>query len=636
MRGTAGYGVVLLINDSPAQLNAMHLLLTFEGFTVWPAESAESAFNIMQGGLPGLIISDVVMPEVDGIELCRRIKSDPATVDIPILLISGLRYDDASVAEGLDAGADDYLEIDAPPSLLVKKARRLIAQAVEKRARLQAEAALRESGELYRIVAETVSDALVTIDENSTILFINLAAEKIFGYRIEEMVGQNLTVLMPEYLRALHQAALSRYVNTGKRHLTWKGVELTGLHKSGREIPLEISFAEYGGKDKHVFTGVIRDVTERKLAEAALRESEERFRSLIEATFDGIIIHKDGVIMDANQGFARMFGYELSEVVGRHMADFADEQYRDVIIENIRSGGVQIYEAVGVRKDGARINLELFGKDHVYKVQPVRVTALRDITREKKLQASLRHSETMAAMGELVAGVAHEVRNPLFSISSILDAFEARFAERAEYQRYTSVLRKELDRLNRLMQDLLEYGAPPPGRELHEGSVEDAIAQAIRSSAALARKSDVQIAFNTEGKLAPVLMDRSRLPQVFVNLLENAIHHSPPGGTVAMEARQVVGKGRNWIECAIKDSGPGFNAEDIEKVFDPFFTRRRGGTGLGLSIARRIMEAHGGSISAANRPHQGAVITVSLPVEPDHSRGKEELAGGEEQDSDHR
>jgi PAS domain S-box-containing protein len=128
----------------------------------------------------------------------------------------------------------------------------------------------RETEERYRIIAETVSDALITIDENSKILFINRAAEKIFGHALEEMTGQPLTMLMPEYLRHFHQAGIKRYIETGHKHISWKAVELPGLHKSGREIPLELSFGEFNQDGKRFFTGIVRDITERKRGERRL------------------------------------------------------------------------------------------------------------------------------------------------------------------------------------------------------------------------------------------------------------------------------------------------------------------------------------------------------------------------------
>ncbi|MDP8952470.1 MAG: PAS domain S-box protein, partial [Actinomycetota bacterium] len=144
--------------------------------------------------------------------------------------------------------------------------------------------ALKESEERYRVVAETASDAIVVIDEDSRILFVNGAAEKVFGYKSEEMLGERLTMLMPEYLRDLHRAGLERYLDTGRRHLDWEAIQLPGLHKSGKEIPLEVSFGEFATDGKRFFTGFIRDIAERQRAEEALRESEDRLSLAAEST----------------------------------------------------------------------------------------------------------------------------------------------------------------------------------------------------------------------------------------------------------------------------------------------------------------------------------------------------------------
>ncbi len=115
----------------------------------------------------------------------------------------------------------------------------------------------------FRIIAETAADAIITIDQDSTILFVNAAAERIFGYSITEMLGQPITMLMPEYLRHVHEEALWRYLETGQRHINWEGIELPGLHKSGRAICLEISFGEFVAGTRRLFTGIARDVTQR-------------------------------------------------------------------------------------------------------------------------------------------------------------------------------------------------------------------------------------------------------------------------------------------------------------------------------------------------------------------------------------
>jgi PAS domain S-box-containing protein len=145
----------------------------------------------------------------------------------------------------------------------------------------RAEQAARESEERFRTLAETASDAIITIDEDSVITFANPATEQVFGYSSQELIGAGLPMLMPEYLRHLHEAGFGRYVRTGTKHLSWQAIELPGLHRSGREIPLELSFGEFTKDDRRYFTGIVRDITERKRAEEALRRArEERLAEL--------------------------------------------------------------------------------------------------------------------------------------------------------------------------------------------------------------------------------------------------------------------------------------------------------------------------------------------------------------------
>jgi signal transduction histidine kinase len=222
----------------------------------------------------------------------------------------------------------------------------------------------------------------------------------------------------------------------------------------------------------------------------------------------------------------------------------------------------------------------------------------------------------MAAIGALTAGVAHEVRNPLFGISSTLDAFEARFGGDGQYQRYLHVLRGEVDRLVSLMGALLDYGKPPV-QETAPVKIDEVIGGALRATEPLAKSRGVNL---DEQCLAPgmtIRADAQRLCQVFQNLLENAIHHSSVDDSVIIRYEACDLDDRLWAQCRIIDSGPGFRAEDLPHVFEPFFTRRKGGTGLGLSIVQRIVDEHGGIITAANGPGGGAVMTIKLPVVDD-------------------
>jgi PAS domain S-box-containing protein len=185
--------------------------------------------------------------------------------------------------------------------------------------RKRIENALRETEKRFRTLAETASDAIVTIDESGRIAFVNQAVERVFGYSQREMLGAELTMLMPEYLRHLHRAGFARYKETGKRHISWEAIELPGLHKNGNEIPLELSFGEFTQGDKHFFTGIARDITDRKRAEEALHKIQEQLQHVLSCSPTTIYLRR---IEDkrftaewVSEGVTRLTGYEQSEAL---------------------------------------------------------------------------------------------------------------------------------------------------------------------------------------------------------------------------------------------------------------------------------------------------------------------------------
>ncbi|MBB3826116.1 sensor histidine kinase [Xanthomonas arboricola] len=228
-----------------------------------------------------------------------------------------------------------------------------------------------------------------------------------------------------------------------------------------------------------------------------------------------------------------------------------------------------------------------------------------------KLQAELRRSEAMAAIGALMAGVAHEVRNPLFGISSTLDAMEA--GSNHVGGRHREVLRREVRRLNKLMTDLLEYGRPPTDT-FASGRLGTVIAEAGRICEHTADAAAVAIVNQVDTCDGAMQMNHGRMLQVFVNLIENAVQHAPAGSEVTISASMLEDKGQRLLECCVQDRGAGFATDDLPFLFDPFFTRRRKGTGLGLAIVQRIVEQHKGTIAAHNSAQGGAVMVLRLPL----------------------
>jgi PAS domain S-box-containing protein len=350
--------------------------------------------------------------------------------------------------------------------------------------------------------------------------------------------------------------------------------------------------------------------------QAAIEKSAREWQLTFDSVDTGILmLGADGVIVRLNRAVKELLAKSYRDVLGRPVEALgpgplwtkAAELSRQVRATRCSASGQSRDEATGKTWDITGNPIIEVGAEGCRTI-----LLIRDITEVVELQASLYRSETMAAIGALVAGVCHEVRNPLFGISATLDAFEERFGTREEYREYLQVLRTELTRMNDLMRDLLEYGRPPSQAFTAE-SVENVIAQAVHSCRLIAKECRVRIINDVKRGLPPVLMERRRLLQVFQNLIENALQHSGPGQAITIRASLITDGGRQWIWCAVLDSGPGFQEADLPRIFQPFYTKRRGGTGLGLSIVQRIVEEHGGRIRASNRIEGGASVAVRLP-----------------------
>lgn len=346
--------------------------------------------------------------------------------------------------------------------------------------------------------------------------------------------------------------------------------------------------------------------------------SEERFRTIFESVDDAIIIFdpESGAILDVNRAFSTLLGYTREEALRAYSGSFASNvgpYQSEVAKKYIREIGdeplMRDWEAR--RKDGGTMSFEVSLRSaNIGGVRRV-IAVARDITQRNEMQEALRRSQTMSAMGALVAGVAHEVRNPLFSMSSMLEAYADELTT-PDLKALASELHQQIARLTNLMRELLEFGRPVTVTPVPD-SLAQLIDEVVNSRSRAAAEANVTLRSTVNGALPPVPMDRSRLRQVFENLVDNAMQHAPAVRNVSISAAQIADAGRTWVECKIEDDGRGFAASDLGQVFEPFFTRRERGIGLGLSIVQRIVEEHGGRVTAGNRAEGGAVITVRLP-----------------------
>jgi len=729
---------VLIVNDDPDQLKLMGSLLAKAGYSIVTAVDGVDGLSLARRERPDVVISDVTMPRMNGLEFCREMRADTELKTVPILLVTALQKDTDSAVAGLQAGADDYLEIPFDSARLVAKVSRLI-----ERSRLEAS---------YRDLVEHASDMIFTQDLAGRLTSINLAGERFLGRKQEELIGNSFFAvfgIIPESngfagsLSRPHKAKEFRH-------------QFVAHSAAGEDRWLDLIVSPIRDRlDETVgFRGLARDVTERKRFEEALRDSEERYRLLFESTpqpiwvyneetlgflavneaatriygytrdeflsmtindlrphediptlmiknavdanelvisspwrhqtrekktiyvemsshpvvFDGknsrlvivndvterklldekqqrlhtslqqsamewrqtfnaidfpvLIVDLSGEIKRSNLAAEQIVGITAEEIIGKSVSELGENEpwlKSAALIETIRHYHTPLAEEVKDEKTGKTWAITLYHINEFGSVGERAILIAQDITKRAELEASLRQSEMMSLLGSLVAGVAHEVRNPLFGISSILDAFETRFSDRTEYLRYTNVLREEIGRLTVLMEELLEYGKPFRG-DLYLVSLEEMIARSVRACVPTAEVAQVQLNSQIEDALPKIKIDRRRLSKVFVNLIENAIQHSPAQSTVSVEACKLLDGGQEWVQCAIRDSGPGILDVDMPRIFEPFFSKRRGGTGLGLAIAQRIMQEHGGKLIAGNNPDGGACMIARFPIPAEGDR----------------
>ena len=476
--------------------------------------------------------------------------------------------------------------------------------------RMAAAQALRESEERYRNLVEASPDG-ISVVQDDRIVFENPASLALIRGDAQDVIGRPALDFVTDEHQKRAGARLAAILAGEKDRVE----ELQLRTLDGRVITVETIGILITFQGRPAVLVIQRDVTDRKQAEQQLRLLAQAVKS----TTEGIsITDADGRLTFVNRAFAQAYGYTEAEIVGQYVSVIDSPRNRPGLQAEIRRAterGSWSGELWNRRKDGTDFVVSLTTAP--VKDSEGRVIALMgvstDVTERKQLQESVRRAETMAALGSVVAGVAHEVRNPLFGISATVDAFEARFGADPVQSRYSTTLRQEVNRLTKLMQDLLEYGKPPR-LEIAVGDIATVVRRAIAACASLAESGGVWVREELPSNLPLIPMDQSRIQQVFQNLIENAIQHSQRDSTVTISASRSGEDDRGMLEITFTDRGPGFKPEDLPRLFEPFFTRRRGGTGLGLSIVQRILEQHDGDVLARNGADGGAIITVRLPL----------------------
>src|SRR3954471_15359410 len=327
----------------------------------------------------------------------------------------------------------------------------------------------------WRSIIRSAVDAIVLIDSRGRIEAFNPAAERLFGYSEAEVLGQNVSMLMPQPYRGEHDAYLGRYLATGEKKIIGSGREVTGQRRDGTTFPLHLSVGEteVGGEQK--FTGIIHDLSSGVTLEERLRASEARWRSVIDSAVDGIIvIDVTGCIESFNPAAERLFGYTEGQVLGKNvnvlMPSPYHEEHDGYMSRYLTTGEKKIIgigrEVKGLRRDGTTFPLRLSVGELNVNGERQFTGTVADLSARVRMEAQLRERTALARLGEMAAVIAHEVKNPLAGIRGAVQVIGSRLpAGNADAPVLQEIVAR-IDALNDMMKDLLLFARPPKPRPM--------------------------------------------------------------------------------------------------------------------------------------------------------------------------
>jgi len=501
-----------------------------------------------------------------------------------------------------------------------------------------------QKGPEYRAILDAAVDAIIVIDHQGAIEEFSLRAQKLFGYTPEEVIGRNVSILMPEPHQGAHDGYMHRYMQTGERRIIGKGREVWARRKDGSVFPCDLSVGEVSGAQPPRFVGFLHDITARKESEEQLRRSEAELRLAQElANLGNYVIHLEQGRHDYySPQLHRILGVEpgdpsivREEYLGRwvHPADRKRVAEAFVRMDSVKSPLDIEYQIV--LRDGSTRHLHHLAQAVLDEDGGVvkYIGTIHDITDRRRaeddarvLQERLTHFSRLSTMGEMAAGLAHEINQPLSAIATYARASQRLMAQPdsdpGDVLAALEQINAQALRAGEVIRRLRNF---VKNREVKREPVD--CARLLEDLGTLAetdaRLHNIRLRLECEEPLPTVYADPIQLQQVVLNLVRNAIDAM---SEAPEDRREVVLSTRmdadGEVEITVADHGTGLAQEATEHLFNPFFTTKASGTGLGLAISRSIVRAHGGRLWHTPNEDCGVKFHFTLPVSPAVTTGE--------------
>lgn len=395
----------------------------------------------------------------------------------------------------------------------------------------------------------------------------------------------------------------------------WEGIE--GVIYEGESESKGVYYLvslrpiQRNGKVVEVIASCV-DITERKKAEKELEKARKLLESIIEDSADGIcIIDTGGNVVRVNHSFEVLYGWSEDELVGRHLPIVPPEiedEFKAITQEIQGDMQARTYETTRLKKGGdlVHVSITLSPIKNEYGEIIALTGITRDISERIKSEEFFRRADKLNAVGQLAAGLAHEIRNPLTSLKGFLQLMKESDKRRVEH---CEIMLSEVDRMNSIINELLIFSKPQP-KVLKRNDIGTLLHSVVNLLDAQATMNGVQVYIEIHGDLSPICCSEADIKQVFVNILKNAIEATPSGGKIHIVAFEQL----NELMIRIKDEGMGIPTDNIQRLGEPFYTTKEQGTGLGLMMCYKIIHDHKGSLTIQSTLNQGTTVDIRLPV----------------------
>ncbi|WP_446011549.1 response regulator [Candidatus Electrothrix sp.] len=621
---------ILIVDDQPVNLKILLSFLQKQDFELRVLQSGVQALALLEETIPDIILLDVMMPDLDGFETCRRIKADERFVDIPVIFMTALDTVEDKVT-GFKAGGVDYITKPFQQlEVLIRINTHINLRKKAQKLKETQEELLLQKNKLEALI-HSIPDPIYIKDVDNKYIGCNQAFEKVSGRKEQDIVGQEDTAIFSPEVAASFRTKDQEMLAKGKA----QRIEEHIITPYGEDLFFDIWKTPYIGPDGKLLgmIGICRDINELKQVQQEAEEEKERLSVTLQSIGDGVITTDvEGNVVFINRAAEQLTGWHNADAVGKASGQIfrifdekRDESSLDPVAKILQTGKrlALSRDAVLENKDGMRLNIADSGapirdrEDYIIGV----VIIFRDITQEKKMDQERVKIRKLESVGILAGGIAHDFNNLLSAILGNIELASSGVPEHGKIWNLLAAAQKATERATKLTYQLLTFSKG--GEPIKERT---SLPELVSESANFVlHGSLVSCEFSFADDLWTIYADSGQISQVIQNIILNAKDAMPHGGRITVACRNVNDlasglllrrhKG-NFVQITIQDTGTGIRQDIMESIFDPYFTTKKKGNGLGLAICHSIIKKHGGHITVHSEKQQGTMFSIYLPAMP--------------------